>query len=203
MRNNLKPILMALILCGFWGIFAYLVRGFILVRFPITSLLFFPFLFGGIAAIISMIIEKRIPFGRALLVGFISGFVYQLLFLIFPFFASILAGASLGGGLVAGDGKLGDILDRLLSVLKGVFLFPFFIYFGSFILSFINLFGSDFLLWFFWGGWVGLVIFLITMPIFKRDHTERDFQTFSEVDEFKSEAQQILSELNQLDSRFS
>ncbi len=203
MKTKTIRLLASILLSGFCGIAIHLIGAYILVRFPITSLLFFPLLFGGVAGIISMTIKKRIPFGRALLVGFISGFVYQLLFLVFPFFASILAGASLGGGLIAGDGKLRDILDRLLSVLKGVFLFPFFIYSGGFISSFMNLSGSDFLLSFFWGGWVGLAICLITIPIFNRENIDQDYQMLSEVDEFRSETQQILRDLAQTESRFN
>jgi hypothetical protein len=87
---------------------------------------------------------------------------------------------------------------------KGVFTLPIFIYIGSLVAGITgSIFDSGFFLWFFWGAWIGLGICLISISIFKTSDPEQDFQTLSEVDEFKSEAQEILSELNQLDSRFS
>ncbi|MBI2487797.1 MAG: hypothetical protein HYW01_12815 [Deltaproteobacteria bacterium] len=204
MKNKIIPLLTPVLLSGFWGIFTYLLGAFILTQFPLTSLLYYPILFGGITLIIAITLESEIPFSRALIVGLISGFIYQILSPIFPFLSSILAGVSLGGGLIVDEGKLGDVFNRLFSILKGIFLFPVFVYTGGLVAGITNsIFDSDFFLWLFWGAWIGLGICLISIPIFKTDDTEQDFQTLSEVDEFKSEAQQILSELNQLDSKFS
>jgi hypothetical protein len=204
MKNKLKSMLIPLILCGFWGTFIYLFGTLIFTQSPLASFLFYPILFGGITAIITITIEPKIPFTRALIVGLISGFIYQILSPIFPFLSSILAGVSLGAGLIIDEGKLGDIFNRLFSILKGIFLFPAFIYSGGLVAGITgSIFDSDFFLWFFWGAWIGLGICLISISIFKTSDPEQDFQTLSEVDEFKSEAQEILSELNQLDSRFS
>ena len=203
MGNKLKPLIVPIILSGFWGIFTYLLGAFTLSQFPLTSLLFYPILFGGITVIIAITLESEIPFLRALIVGLISGFVYQILSPIFPFVSSILAGVSLGGGLIVDEGKLGDVFNRLFSILKGIFLFPVFIYTGGLVASITSsIFDSDFFLWFFWGGWIGLGICLISIPIFKTDDSEQDFQTLSEVDEFRSEAQEIRRGLNQFESRY-
>ncbi len=49
---------------------------------------------------------------------------------------------------------------------------------------------------------MGLGVCLITIPIFGTDDMEEDFKTLSELDEFKSDVQQILRELDQVESRF-
>ncbi|HEX9830159.1 MAG TPA: hypothetical protein VGA94_00595 [Thermodesulfobacteriota bacterium] len=203
MKNKLKSMLIPIILSAFWGVFTYLLGASILTQFPLISLLFHPILFMGITLIIAVTLESTVPFSRALAVGFISGFIYQILSPIFPLLSSILAGVSLGGGLIVDEGKLGDVFSRIVSIVKGVFILPIFIYIGSLVAGITgSIFDSGFFLWFFWGAWIGLGICLICAPSFKTDHAEQDLHTLSEVDEFKSEAQQILSELNQLDSRF-
>jgi hypothetical protein len=139
MKNKLKSIFIPLILCGFWGTFIYLLGNFIFTQSRLTPFFFYPVLFTGITAIVSVTLVLSI-------------FIYT-------------------GGLVTG--------------IPG------------------SIFDSDFFLWFFWGAWTGLGVCLITIPVFNTDDTEEDFETLSELDEFKSEVRQILSELNQLDSRFS
>ena len=204
MKNKLKSIFIPLILCGFWGTFIYLLGNFIFTQSRLTPFFFYPVLFTGITAIVSVTLVLRIPFRRALVVGLLSGFIYQVLSPIFPFLSSVLAGVSLGGGLINDDGKWGDFFNRVFSAIKGVFILPFFIYTGGLITGISGgIFDSHLFLWFFWGGWIGLGVCLITTPVFRADNTEEDFKTLSELDEFKSEVRQILSELNQLDSRFS
>ena len=203
MKNNLKSFLTPTLLGGAWGVFIYLVGSLILVQLPLTSFLFYPILFGGITGVIASTLESKIPLTKALVVGLISGFIYQILSPIFPFLSSVLVGASLGGGLVAEKGDLKDVFNRLLSILKGIFLFPVFIYVGGLLASLTSsIFSSHFLLWFFWGGWVSLGVCLIYMPLLKVSETEEDFETLSQVSEFKSEAQEILRDLNQLESKY-
>jgi hypothetical protein len=204
MNNKIKSILISLILCGFWGTFIYLFGAFIFTKSPMASFLFYPVFFGGITSIVSMAIDLRIPFRRALVVGLLSGFIYQVLSPIFSFLSSMLAGVSLGGGLITDESRWGDFFNRIFSTIKGVFVLPFFIYTGGLITGISGgIFDSHLFLWFFWGGWIGLGVCLITTPIVSIDDTEEDCKTLSELDEFKSEVRQILSELNQLDSRFS
>jgi hypothetical protein len=197
-------MLIPVVLSAFWVAFTYLLGVFILTQFPLMSLLFHPILFMGITLVIAVTLESAIPFSRALAVGFISGFIYQIISPIFPLLSSILAGASLGGGLMIDEGKLGDAFNRVLSIVKGVLILPTFIYIGSLVADFTgSIFDSGFVLWFFWGAWIGLGICLISTSIFQTGDTDQDFQTRSDVDEFKSETQQILSELSQLNSRFN
>ncbi len=204
MRHKLQSLLIPALLGGAWGIFTYLVGTFILTLLPLASSLFYPVLFGGITVITTVTVKSKIPFERALIVGVISGFIYQILSPIFPVLSSVLVGASLGGGMVADGGKLGDIFDRLISILKGVFLFPVIIYSGGLITGLISgIFDLNFLPWFFWGGWLVLAFCLICKPILKIKNAGEDLQTFSELDEFRSEAHEILREMNQLESKFS
>jgi hypothetical protein len=202
MKTKLKSLLIPILLCGAWGVFTYLIVTFILTQSFIGSSLFYPILLVGIIGIVACTIEAKIPFTRAIIVGFISGLIYQILSPIFPLVSSILVGASLGGGLVYEEGNLKDVFSRILSILKGILLFPASIYLGGLLTTITsNIFNMNFLLWFFWGVWIGLGICLIYMPLLKESNTAEGFQTFSEVCRFKSETQEILRDLNQLDLR--
>jgi len=201
MKNKLKSIFIPLILCGFWGTFIYLLGNFIFTQSRLTPFFFYPVLFTGITAIVSVTLVLRIPFRRALVVGLLSGFIYQVLSPIFPFLSSVLAGVSLGGGLITDNGRWGDLFNRIFSTIKGAFILPIFIYTGGLVTGIPNsIVDSYFFIWFFWGAWIGLGICLITIPVFNTDDTEEDFETLSELDEFKSEVRQILRELDQMES---
>ncbi len=201
MRDNFKSLLTPTLLGGVWGIFTYLLGSLILIQLPLTSFLFYPILFGGVTVVAAITLASRIPFTRALIIGLVSGFIYQILSPIFPLLSSVLVGASLGGGLVTDERELKDVFKRLLTILKGILLFPVFIYMGGLLASLMSsIFGSYFLVWFFWGGWLSLGICLIYMPLLKVAKTGEEFEAFSEAGEFKLEAQEILRELNQLES---
>jgi len=203
MKNKFKSLLIPILLGGAWGVFTYLVGSLVLSGFSLASFLFYPILFGGVAGIIACTFESRIPFARAITVGLISGLIYHILSPISPFLTSVFVGASFGGSLATDVGKLKGVFRRLISILKGVFIFPFFIYVGGLLAGLTSsIFGSNFIIWFFWGGWLSLGICIINMPLLKEGDTREGFQTLSEVDEFKSEAHEILRELRQLDSRF-
>src|SRR3989304_5860181 len=131
MKNKFKSLLTPILLGGAWGVFTYLLGSFISSRLSFTSFLFYPILFGGVAGIIACTFESRIPFARAITVGLISGFIYNILSPIFPFITSVIVGAILGGGLASDEGRLKDVFSRLIYILKGVFIFPFFIYVGG------------------------------------------------------------------------
>lgn len=202
MKNKFKSLLIPILLGGAWGVFTYLVGSLVLSGFSLASFLFYPILFGGVAGIIACTFESRIPFARAITVGLISGLIYHILSPISPFLTSVFVGASFGGSLATDVGKLKGVFRRLISILKGVFIFPFFIYVGGLLAGLTSsIFGSNFIIWFFWGGWLSLGICIINMPLLKEGDTREGFQTLSEVDEFKSEAQQILRDLNQLELR--
>lgn len=203
MKNKFKSLLTPILLGGAWGVFTYLLGSFISSRLSFTSFLFYPILFGGVTGIIAFTFESRIPFARAITVGLISGLVYHILSPVSPFLTSVLVGAGLGGGLASDEGRLKDVFSRLISILKGVFIFPFFIYVGGLLAGLTSsIFGSNFIIWFFWGAWLSLGICIINMPLFKEADSSEDFQTLSEADEFISETHEILRELRQLDSRF-
>jgi hypothetical protein len=199
MKSILASVLVTVLLGGAWGVFTYFFNSILLDKFPFATFLFYPLLLAGIAIITPIAFESRIPFKRSLFTGLISGFIYSLLSPAFPFLSSVLAGASLGGGLVDEEKSSPNILNRLLSTLKGIVLFPVFVYAGSFI---NDVFSSNFFIWLFWGGWIGLGIFFICTPLFRTGEADskEEYPEFSEVGEFKSEAQEILRELNDLES---
>ena len=203
MKNKLKPLLTPVLLGGIWGVLTYLVGSLVLFRLPFTSFLFYPFLFGGIVVIVAFKIESKIQFTRALVVGLTSGFIYQILSPTLPFLTSVLVGASLGGGLAHDEGTFKDLLSRLFPILKGIILFPIIICVGGlFAGSSGNIFGSQFVIWFFWGAFLSLAIFFIYKPLLNPEYYNDDLQTPSEIDEFKSETSKILRDLNHLRSRY-
>ena len=203
MKNKFKSLLTPMLLSGVWGVFTYLIGSLISSGFSLASFLFYPILFGGVTGIIACAFGSRIPFVRAITVGLISGLIYHILSPISPFLTSVLIGAGLGGGLATDEVRLKDVFRRLISILKGVFIFPFFIYLGGLLEGITSsIFGSSFILWFFWGGWLSLGICIIYMPLFKEADSGEDFETLTEADEFTSETHEILRELRQLDSRF-
>ncbi|MGH7908578.1 MAG: hypothetical protein ACRENW_01865 [Thermodesulfobacteriota bacterium] len=203
MKNKFKSLLIPIFLGGAWGVFTYLIGSLISSGFSLASFLFYPILFGGVTVIIACTFGSKIPFVRAITVGLISGLIYHILSPISPFLTSVLVGAGLGGGLAAEEGKFKDVFNRLISVLKGIFFFPIFIYVGGLLAGLTSsIFGSNFIIWFFWGGWLSLGICIIYMPLLKEADSGEDFETLSEADEFTSETHEILRELRQLDSRF-
>ena len=203
MKNKFKSLFIPIFLGGAWGVFTYLIGSLILSGFSLASFLFYPVLLGGVTGIIACAFGSGIPFVRAITVGLISGLIYHILSPISPFLTSVLVGAGLGGGLSTEEGRLKDVFRRFMSILKGVFIFPFFIYVGGLVAGLTSsIFGSNFIIWFFWGGWLSLGICIIYMPLFKEANSGEDFETLTEADEFTSETHEILRELGQLGSRF-
>jgi hypothetical protein len=203
MKEIIKSLLIPALLGGAWGIFAFLVSSILLSKISFMSFLFYPILFGGITAIVSTVIQPTLAFTRALIVGSISGFIYHVLSSFYPFLSSVLVGASIGGGLVAERENLKNVLNGLTSIMKGAFIFPVSIFLGQILARVVTgIFDSHFLLWFFWGGWLSLVICLIPMPLFNVEDADENLLSLTEIDEFKSEAQQILRDLNQMELRF-
>ncbi|MGH7900725.1 MAG: hypothetical protein ACRENZ_03210 [Thermodesulfobacteriota bacterium] len=203
METRLKSLLTTLLLGGIWGVFTYCIGSFVLFRLPLTSFLFYPFLFGGIVVVIAFTIESKIQFTRDLVVGLISGFIYQILSPTLPLLSSVLVGASLGGGLAHDEGTVKDIFGRLFSILKGIIFFPVIIYVGGILVSLTSSITDSYLIfWFSWGILLSLTISFIYSPLLSSENSDNDFQTLSDLDEFKTEAQNILTELNQLISRY-
>src|SRR3989337_2766686 len=147
MKNKFKSLLTPILLGGAWGVFTYLVGSLVLSGFSLASFLFYPILFGGVTGIIAYTFESRIPFARAITVGLISGLIYHILSPISPFITSVIVGAILGGGLASDEGRLKDVFSRLIYILKGVFIFPLFIYVGGLLAGLTNsIFGSNFII---------------------------------------------------------
>lgn len=202
MKSRLKPLLPTLLLGGIWGEVTYIISSVLLLEIPLVSFLFFPILFTGIVFIITFALGSKIKYSRTLIVGLASGFVYQVLSPALPLLSSVLVGASLGGGLSHNEGTFKDLLKRFFSILKGIILFPIFIFAGGVLTSLTtSITGSLLILWFSWGSLLSLAIWFIYSPLLSSGNSENDFQTHSDVDEFKSGAQQILEELNRLASR--
>lgn len=203
MKNKLKSLLIPVLLGGIWGVFTYCIGSLVLFRLPFTSFLFYPFLFGGIVVINAFTIESKIQFSRALIIGLICGFIYQILSPTLPLLSSVLVGASLGGGLAHDEGTVKDIFSRLFLILKGIILFPVIIYVGGMLVSLTSSITDSYLIfWFSWGLLLSLAISFIYSPLLSSENSDNDFQTYSDLDEFKTEAQKILTELNQLISRY-
>ncbi len=203
MKNKLKSLLIPVLLGGIWGVFTYCIGSLVLFRLPFTSFLFYPFFFGGIVVVIACTTESKIQFSRALIIGLISGFIYQILSPTLPLFSSVLVGASLGGGLAHDEGTFKDMFSRLFSILKGIVLFPIFIFVGRLLISLTSSITDSYLIfWFSWGVLLSLTISFIYSPLLNSENSDNDLQTYSDVDQFKSDVQQIKKELNQLISRY-
>ena len=95
------------ILGGIWGLAAVISAYMFDAWLPMFSLLFYPLIFAGAVPLAVLYAGKDVPLLRAVSVGLISGLIYQLLSPVFPLFASVLAGASLGGGLSRNTEKPG------------------------------------------------------------------------------------------------
>ncbi len=202
MTARLISLLPTLLLGGMWGAGTYIISSVLSVEIALSSFLFFPILFTGILFITTFAFGARTRCSRTLAVGLASGFVYQLLAPYLPMLSSVLVGASLGGGLALHEGILSGLLNRLFSTLKGMVLFPIFIVVGGLLTSLTTgISGSPLVLWFSWGALLSLAIFLIHSPLLCSRNSENDLETRSDIDQFKSEARQLLEELDRLASR--
>ena len=200
MTTWLKSLLPTLLLGGIWGALTYAISSVLPSEIALPSFLFFPTLFTGIVFIIAIAIGSKIRCTRTITVGLVSGLVYQILSPSVPLLSSVLVGASIGS-IAHHEGNFRDLLDRSFSMLKGIILFPIFIFVGGLLTSLNTVIaGYPLFLWFSWGALLGLAIRFINSPLLCSESAENDPETHSEFEEFKSEAQQILEELNRLAS---
>jgi hypothetical protein len=199
MKVEIKSLLARGILGGIWGltavISAYTFEGWL----PMSSLLFYPLIFAGAVPLAVLFTGKGVPLLRAVSVGVISGLIYQLLSPVFPLFASVLAGASLGGGLSHNAGKPGGLLEVILTTLKGSVMVPMIILTGSFLgESLYKLTESPMAYWYFWGFWAALGISLIPRARSKKSGPEHAPRNRSVLDDFKEDARDIKRDLSEL-----
>ena len=128
-----------------------------------------------------------------------AGFVYNLLSPIFPLLASISVGACIGAGLGRGSGKIFKLLDTLVRVMKGVLLFPIFIFSGNLVSQFgFSIFNSSYIVWFIWGFLLFFAIYVTCAPFLDSCRSEGDRDTYIMLDEIKKECQGILKEMRRL-----
>ncbi|MGB7291473.1 MAG: hypothetical protein WBD99_04795 [Thermodesulfobacteriota bacterium] len=199
MKNKLKSFLVPMLIGGLWGVIIYLVSSLILSDVPFASSLFFPVLFGGIAGIFSISVRTGISAERAIIVGLLAGFIYNLLSPIFPLLASILLGVCIGAGLGRDSGKSFGVLYRFVRVVKGVLLFPIFIFSGNLVSKFVfSIFNSSLIVWFIWGFLLFFAIYVTCAPFLDSCRSEGDRDTYIMLDEFKRESQGILEEIRRL-----
>lgn len=203
MRLGLKSLILPGALGGVWGlsvvVFTYAFERLI----PMASLLFYPLLFAGAVPAAVLFSERAVSPLRAVSVGIVSGCIYQLLSPLFPLLSSVLAGAALGGGLSQNTGKSGDILESVLSTLKGVAILPVLIISGSFIGGVLyGVTESPIVYWFFWGLWAAVGISFIPRARSKKSGPEYAPSDRDVLEEFTQEAREIRRDLAELNSSF-
>lgn len=203
MKVDIKSRLASGVLGGVWGLAAvmsaYMLEGWL----PMFSLLFYPLIFAGAVPLAVLFSGKDVTVFRAVSVGVISGLIYQLLSPLLPLFASILAGASLGG-LSGNAEKPGGQLGLIISTLKGSVIVPVIILTGSFIGgSIYMLTESPVALWFFWGFWAVIGISFIPNSAYGEPERDCTGRRYSPLDEFKEDARDITRDLSELNSNLN
>lgn len=199
MKRKFKDILFPLVISGLWGVGVFFVSSKMTHGFPFASILFYSLIFGGITGIFSISVRTGISLERALIVGLLAGFIYSLVSPIFPLLASILVGVCIGAGLGKDSGKVFNFLYRFLRVIKGVLLFPIFIFSGDLVSHFVfGIFNSSFIVWFIWGLLIFLTIYITCAPFLDSHKSDGDRETKGMLDEFKRESQGILKEISRL-----
>jgi hypothetical protein len=196
MNARIKSFIVPVLLSGAWGGITFLLGCALLNDLPMGYAFFYPILLVGVVLASALGGGWGVSGARAALTGFISGFVYLLVSPMFPLFGSVLAGASLGGGLSRGGGRLGGII----STVKGMIIFPLVILSGEFlgVLVLVSL-DSVVLSCVFWGAWLGLGVCLIRTPVFGRRRGNDDPGLSSGLEEFRSEAREIAGDLREFD----
>lgn len=177
------------------------VLGFLLLsNVPMGYVFFYPMMMIGVAVVVSISGGSGVSPARAALTGLATGFIYLLVSPMFPTLASVLAGASLGGGLSARSGRLGGLVNGMLSTLKGMIIFPLVIYLGEMLGAFVLIFlNSIFLCMVFWGAWLGLGVCLIRFPVSGKS-VSGNTRRAEGLDAFRDEAGEIKRELAELES---
>lgn len=197
MKGRLKSVVVPSLLCGAWGVIIYLLSVTVLNGVPYRDALFYPLLLAGAVLSASIFSGAYVSFSRVVFLGLVSGFIYQAVSPVFPFLASVLTGAALGGGLWSGREGVGGFLDTAVTTLRGIVIFPLLVAAGGFVSSLFSQ-PDSVAGWFFWGAWLGLGICLIPARLSGGKEIPNDAGRYSGLDEFKSEAGDINRELREL-----
>lgn len=201
MKALLKSFIVPLSLSGAWGVMTYLLGYIFLSRLPMGYMFFYPIIMTGVVVAAAISGGSGVSHARAALTGFITGFIYLLVSPMFPLLASVLAGASLGGGLSEGKGSFGGLLDGAVSTLKGMIIFPLVIHSGELLGACVYIFLDSFFLGtVFWAAWLGLGVCLIRFPMSRRRGISGDKRRVRGLGEFKDEAGEIIMDLGELGS---
>lgn len=199
MKSLLRSFIVPVSLSGGWGVMTYLLGYIFLSRVPIGYMFFYPIIMTGVVVVAAVSGGSRVSHARAALTGFITGFIYLLVSPMFPLLASVLAGASLGGGLSEGRGRFGGLLDGAVSTLKGMIIFPIVIYTGEILGACVYIFlNSMFLGMVFWAVWLGLGVCIIRFPVTGRRGDSGNPRRVRGLDEFRDEASEIKRDLGEL-----
>ncbi len=198
MTKYIKDLPISILLSGGWAVFAHMIIT-ILPHGQPVNMMFFLLLFAGVTVIISLVSSTAVSVSRSLLVGLISGFIYELLTPGFPFIAAVLAGISLGGGLCTANQGFGAFLKKMVSVVKGLTFFPIVVLLAGFTASVIfSLSHSTILYWFTWGSWLGIGVYFISGERTTTFRNKEGITTGSSIGDFRSDARDIKRELSSL-----
>lgn len=198
MKAAIKSFIVPVLLSGAWGAATLLLGYAFLNNVPLGYMFFYPMLLTGVAVAASAGRPGGISYARAGITGLVSGFIYLLVSPMFPLFASILAGACLGGGLSPGGGRFGGLLDGTVSTLKGMIIIPLVIASGEFLGAAIMIFlGSLLLAAVFWGAWLGFGVCLIRFPVFGKGGGRDERRTIPGLEEFRAESKEIERDLRE------
>jgi len=201
MKALLKSFVVPVLFSGAWGAATYVLGYLFLSSVPIGYMFFYPLIMTGVVVTAAASGRMGVSYARAALTGFIAGFIYLLVSPMFPTLASVLAGASLGGGLSEGRGRFGGLLDGAVSTLKGMIIFPLVINTGELLGACVYIFlNSLFLGMVFWGAWLGLGVCLIRFPVTGRRGIGGNQRRLRGLDEFRDEASEIKRDLGELGS---
>jgi len=201
MKALLKSFIVPVLFSGAWGVMTYLLGYIFLSRVPIGYMFFYPIIMTGVVVAVAISGGSSVPYARAALTGFITGFIYLLVSPMFPTLAAVLAGASLGGGLSEGKGRFGGLLDCAVSTLKGMIVFPIVIYTGEILGACVYIFlDSIFLGMVFWAAWLGLGVCIIRFPAFRSSGISGNQRSVRGLDEFRDETSEIKRDLGELGS---
>jgi hypothetical protein len=197
MKRRTKRFAVPVLLSGLWGAAVYLLTLTQLYELTFTGLLFYPVLITGPVLIASACKRRGGSYMTSALAGLVSGLIYQLVSPLFPFLASVLAGASLGGAL---SREGGGFFTTALSALIGIVVFTVLIALGGIISrTALYLTGSLAAYWLLWGALIGTGVMFLVPSKGNEEGKERGF-THNNIpyEELKAETRDIKRELDEL-----
>lgn len=203
MNNRLYKLILASVIGSASGASVYAAYSSVLGELPVYDYLFFPSLFATVSVSVPLVFRSKAPVAGNFVTGLLSGLVYGLISPLFPLFAALITGASIGGGLAKRGEKPGAALEMVVMILKGAFWLPVAIFLGGSVIALSGLTGSSpMLLWLLWGGCLGLGLGIILVPVFGRSEGISEIQGSDDIGVFKIETSQIRNDLRSLESNY-